>query len=136
MVVTLVRMLCGKRVVDGRIVDRPPFNDLATEAGQANTSRDRIAVNHVLGNMVHPMYVRRHDTENDAFGVTKNCNKSGVHVSRKHAGHDFAHDVAAEVLEYADSVFKCLKEKRRRVVLERNRYPIEANDADKVNCIA
>ena len=56
MVVTLVRMLRGKRVVDGRIVDWSPFNDLATEAGKANTSRDCITMNHVLGNMVHPMH--------------------------------------------------------------------------------
>ena len=104
MVVTLVRMLRGKRVVDGRIVDWSPFNDLATEAGQANTSRDCIAINHVFGNMVHPMHVRRHGTEKDAFRITKISNKPSVHVSRKHVGHNFAHGVAAEVLEHAYSV--------------------------------
>ena len=47
-IVALIRMFSGKRVVDGRIADWPPFNDLATEAGQANTSRDCIAMNHVF----------------------------------------------------------------------------------------
>ena len=107
MVVAMVRMLCGERVVDGKIVDWPPFNKVATEAWQTNTSRYRIPMNHVLGNMVHPMHVRRHGTENDAFVVTKIRNKSCVHVSRKHIGHNFAYCVAAEVLEHACSVFKC-----------------------------
>ena len=138
MVVTFVRMLCGKRaVVDGRIADWSPFYfyKFATEARQANTSRYRIPMNHVLGNMVHPMHVRRHGTENGAFGVTKIGNKPSVHVSRKHIGHNFSHGgVAAEVLKHAYSVFKCVEEKRCRVVLERSRGTVEADDANKVNC--
>ena len=112
-------MLSGKRVVDGGIVDRPPFYNIATEAWQTNTSRYRIPMNHVFGNMIHPMHVRRHDTHNDAFGVPKIGNKPSVHVRRKHARHNFAHRVAAKILKDAHGVFKCLKVKWRGVVLER-----------------
>ena len=113
MVVTLVRMLSGKRVVDGRIVDWPPFYNFATEAWQTNTSRHRIPMNHVFGNVIYPMHVRRHDTQNGVFGVTKIGNKPSAHVRRKHVRHNFAHSVSGKILKGACSALKCLKKKRR-----------------------
>ena len=104
LVVTLVRMLSNKRVVDGRIVDWLPFKNFATEAWQTNTSRYCIPMNHAFGNMVRPMHVRRYGTENDAFGVTKIGNKPSVHVSWKHIRHNFSHSVAAKILKHACSV--------------------------------
>ena len=136
MVVTLVRVLCGKRMIDGGIVDWSSFDNLATEAWKANTGRYRIPMNHVFGNVVHPVHVRRHDTENDAFVVTKIGNQSSVHVRRKHVGHNFAHSVAAKVLKDAYRVFQRLKEEGRRIVLKRDCDTVEAHDANEVNRVA
>ena len=58
MIVTLIGMFSGKRVVDGGIVDRPPFDNLAAETWQTNTSRDRVAMDHILGYVIHPVHVR------------------------------------------------------------------------------
>ena len=66
---TLVGMFSGKRMVDGWIVYRPSLNNLATESWQTNTSRDRVAMDHVLSNVVHPVHVRWHGTQNNPFGV-------------------------------------------------------------------
>ena len=120
MIVTLVGMFSGKRVVDGGIVDRPPFGNLAAETWQTDTSRDRVAMDHIFGCVVHPVYVRRHGTQNNAFRVPKIGDEPSVHVRREHVRHNFAHSVAAKVLKDAH-VLKCRKEKWRGIILERDR---------------
>ena len=106
-------MFSGKRVVDGRAVYGPSLNNLAAETWQTNTSRDRDAMNRVLSNVVHPVHVRRHDTQNDSFVISKVRNQPSVHVRRKHVGDCCTHGITAEVLEDADCVFDRFKKQWR-----------------------
>ena len=51
-------------------------------------------------------------------------------------GHNFAHHVAAEVLEDAHGVSQHLKKKGRGIVLEVNRGTVEVDDTNKVDRVA
>ena len=129
-------MFSGKRVVDGWVVYRPSLYNLAAETRQTNTSRDRVPVNHILSNVVHPVHVRRHDTQNDAFVISKACNQSSVHIRRKHVGDDFTHGITAEVLKDAYCVFDRLEKQWRRIILEINGDTEETDDANEVDRVA
>ena len=119
-IVTLIGMFSGKRMVDGRVVYGPSLNNLATETWQTNTSRDRVAMNHILSNVVHAVHLRRHGTQNNSFVISKVRNQSSVHVRRKHVGDYSTHGITAEVLEDANCVFNRLKKKWRCIILEIN----------------
>ena len=82
------------------------------------------------------MHVRRHGTQNDAVVISKVCDQSSAHVRREHAGDDFTHRIAAEVLEDANSVFGRFEKQWRRIALEINRGTAETDDVNKVNCSA
>ena len=129
-------MFSGKRMVDGWVVYGPSLNNLAAETWQTNTSRARVAMNHVLSNVVHPVHVRRHGTQNDSFVISKVRNQSSVHVRRKHVGDYFTHGITAEVLENADRVFDRFEEQWRRVILEINCGTVETDDANKVTFLS
>ena len=136
MIVTLIGMFSGKRVVDGWIVDRSPFANLAAETWQTNTSRDRAAMDHIFSYVIHPVHVRRHGTQNDPLCVSKIGDQSSVHVDRKHIRHNFTHSIAAEVLKDADGVLQCLKEKWRGIASEINSDTEATNDGNKVVRVA
>ena len=93
-------------------------------------------MNHVLSNVVHPVHVRRHDTQNDAFVISKVCDQSSVHVRREHVGDDFTHRIAAEVLEDANSLFDRFEKQWRRIILEINGDTEETDDANEVDRVA
>ena len=113
MIVALIGMFSGKRVVDGWAVYRPSLNNLAAGTWQTNTSRDRVAMNHILSLTVYPVHVRWHNTQNNALVIPKVCNQPSAHVSRKHVGHYFTHGIAAGVLEDAGCVVNGLEKKWR-----------------------
>ena len=89
-------------------------------------------MNHVLSNVVHPVHVRRHGTQNDASVISKVSDQSSAHVRRKHVGDDLTHRIATEVLEDASSVFDRFEKQWRRIVLEINCDTVETDDVNKL----
>ena len=90
-------------------------------------------MDHILSNVVHPVHVRRHSTQNDALVISKVCDQPSAHVRREHVGDYFTHGISAEVLENADCVFDRFEKQWRRITLEINCGTVETDDVNKVN---